>query len=129
MKQIIYLFYIFLLSSLFVSCEDEIVIKDLSCSLQTIQHDIDNDTITVTYKIEGQGNFSVSSWSYQGLTGEITVLNPAIPAEVTLIFFGKALPKARAEAKVIEGAVKISYTAAAADSTYLGIDQCQQQIN
>ncbi len=129
MKHTIYIVLIFLLSFTLPSCEDEVVVEDLSCSLQTIQHDIDSDTIVVTYKIEGEGNYKVSSWTYQGVQGEVTLQNPVIPSEVTLSFFGNALPRSKAAVTVVEGAVKVSFSAEAADSTYVGIDQCQQQIN
>lgn len=129
MKYPIYIVLIFLLSFTLPSCEDEVVVEDLSCSLQTIQHDIDSDTIVVTYKIEGEGNYKVSSWTYQGVEGEVTLQDPVIPSEVTLNFFGNALPRAKAVVTVVEGAVKVSFSAEAADSTYVGIDQCQQQIN
>ncbi len=111
------------------SCEDEITFTELGCELQSVEHSLDADTIRVTYKLEGEGDFKVVSWTYITPEGEVTIQLPEVPAEQHFTFTGQAKMRAKASVKVNEGYVKVSYKAITTDSTYVGIDQCEQQIN
>lgn len=112
------------------SCHDEIAVTDLSCELQSIQHQITADSIRVDYRLEGTGIYQVSYWSYISPSGEeVVVNNPEVPSNITLHFTGQASPMVKAAVKVSDGSVKVSYKAWVDTTAYVGIDQCIQQIN
>lgn len=112
----------------FSACEKPAVIENYTCNLQTISKTFVQPEIEVIYKLEAKGTANVTSWYYWGVAGKVEINNPTVPSEVKLILSTQKKMQAGAIGNISEGSIKVSFKAVSADSSYTGIDQCEQKL-
>ncbi|HOI31966.1 MAG: hypothetical protein PHG67_07395 [Bacteroidales bacterium] len=120
---------IFLMILSFSSCKKDDEISPMSCNLKTSSTEFTEESINVTYKLEVDGDYTVTSFFYYDETGKVEMQNPEVPQNFTVTLSSQKKMEAGAVGNVTNGFIKVSFEAIAPGSEYKSSDLCSQSSN
>jgi hypothetical protein len=120
--------FIMLLCLLFLSISGCKKGSEITCNLSTAANQPPVD-MSVVYTATQTGDGTISSLSYETITGTVTVPNPTLPWTVVVNVLSTTAVKISASGTTKNGSLKISYSGETSTSKISGSDYCEQQTN
>ncbi len=111
---------------LLLACNKEKEADSLSCNLETVPSQFDEDSLEVTYKLEADGEYTLTLFYYYDESGRVEIDNPSLPQEIKVSLSEQKTIMTGARGSVKNGHIEVSYEANTSSSSYSGSDRCQQ---